>query len=249
LDSSIVVVPPAPPPVTPPLPFGQKFSVIVADPAWKFGNTKSRGAAEDHYRTMANSEIVFLPVHQIVADDAFLFMWVTDVHLLGTNIGYSPALEAIRRWGFEPKLTMPWIKTKADVREFTADDLGHVAPMGEDTTTQYVEIDSVIGNVKVQIGMGNYFRHSHELCIFATRGKAKSLVHNLPSVIFAARGQHSRKPDAPLIWAEKMMGHGPYLEMFARRDRPEWTSWGSEAPEVVPDHVDEDEIQFLERVG
>ncbi len=78
---------------------------------------------------------------------------------------------------------------------------------------------------KLQIGLGNYFRHAHELCLFATRGTAKARVHNLPSVFWAARSEHSRKPDVIHEWSEQL-SPGPYLELFARRGRPGWNSWG-----------------------
>ena len=50
-----------------------------------------------------------------------------------------------------------------------------------------------------------------------------------PSVITTNRmGTHSRKPD---VWGD-LIEHcceGPYLEMFARRNRLGWDTWGNEA--------------------
>lgn len=47
----------------------------------------------------------------------------------------------------------------------------------------------------------------------------------------AKRGEqrtgHSGKPDAFLDLVESM-SPGPYLELFARRERPGWTAWGNE---------------------
>ncbi len=82
---------------------------------------------------------------------------------------------------------------------------------------------------KLQMGMGNYIRHAHEICLFCVRGKAPALDHKQLSVFWAPRGQHSRKPDNVHEIAEKVSPR-PYLEMFARRNRPGWTSWGDEAP-------------------
>lgn len=82
---------------------------------------------------------------------------------------------------------------------------------------------------KLQIGLGNYFRHAHELVLFGTRGRFKALVHNLPTVFWAPRGKHSAKPEALQDMAEKI-APGPYLEMFARRQRPGWHTWGGEVP-------------------
>lgn len=84
---------------------------------------------------------------------------------------------------------------------------------------------------KLQIGLGNYFRHAHELCLFGVRGRAVGAVHNLPSVLFAPRGQHSSKPELLQDWVEKL-SPGPYLELFARRPRANWTVWGNQADTI-----------------
>lgn len=82
----------------------------------------------------------------------------------------------------------------------------------------------------LQIGLGNYFRHAHELCLFGVRGSAPARVHNLPTVFFAPRGRHSAKPPVLQDWAEEL-SPGPRLEMFARRARAGWATWGNEAPQ------------------
>lgn len=56
-----------------------------------------------------------------------------------------------------------------------------------------------------------------------------------PSVITTNRvgaGSHSRKPEVWLDLAETCCP-GPYLEMFARRQRLGWDTWGNEALEHV----------------
>lgn len=80
---------------------------------------------------------------------------------------------------------------------------------------------------KLQIGLGNYFRHAHEMCLFGVKGSTPAKVHNLPTVLFAPRTKHSRKPELLQDWAEQL-SPGPYLELFARRDCPGWTTWGNE---------------------
>jgi N6-adenosine-specific RNA methylase IME4 len=42
------------------------------------------------------------------------------------------------------------------------------------------------------------------------------------------RGKHSAKPEAFLDMVERV-SPGPYLEMFARRNRLGWDTWGNEA--------------------
>lgn len=79
-----------------------------------------------------------------------------------------------------------------------------------------------------QMGMGNYFRHAHEECLFATRNKQTALAHDELSVILAPRGDHSEKPEALQDKAERV-SPGPYIELFARRQRPGWYCWGNQA--------------------
>lgn len=79
----------------------------------------------------------------------------------------------------------------------------------------------------LQIGMGSYVRTAHEICLVAARGGATGLVRDVPSVLEAPRAEHSKKPDALLEIAERL-GPGPRVELFARRKRKGWRSWGNE---------------------
>ncbi len=81
----------------------------------------------------------------------------------------------------------------------------------------------------VQIGLGQYFRHAHELLLFGARGKAMvpEPVCRHSSVIIAERGKHSKKPES-VYDNITSASPGPYLEMFARNEREGWTSWGNE---------------------
>jgi MT-A70 len=45
--------------------------------------------------------------------------------------------------------------------------------------------------------------------------------------------EHSRKPDEVYERIERLV-EGPYLELYARRERPGWVSWGDELPFKVP---------------
>ena len=80
---------------------------------------------------------------------------------------------------------------------------------------------------KTSYGMGNYFRGQTEHVAFGIRGslalKVKSASTLLPTW---KRGQgHSSKPTEFLGFVEKC-SPGPYLEMFARSKRENWTAWG-----------------------
>ena len=79
-------------------------------------------------------------------------------------------------------------------------------------------------------GMGRTVRAEHEVCIVATRGKPRVRSHRIRSTFEAsvpARG-HSAKPEAFADLVESLCD-GPYVELFARRQRPGWTCLGNQA--------------------
>lgn len=81
-----------------------KFATFVADPPWQYGNTSTRGAAENHYPTMTIEELCALdvvPAH--AADQAHLYMWTTAGHL-------PEAFKVMEAWGFEYKTYLVWVK-------------------------------------------------------------------------------------------------------------------------------------------
>ena len=86
---------------------------------------------------------------------------------------------------------------------------------------------------KSRFGLGRYFRGQHELCLFATRGRgfgARTGANNVPSLIgqgLIRPTKHSVKP-IELYDLIESRSQGPYLELFARNTRPNWTSWGDE---------------------
>ena len=88
--------------------------------------------------------------------------------------------------------------------------------------------------VKPYMGLGQYFRGQHELLLFGTRGKRptepRTALRNIPSVVKAPKGEHSVKPEESYRLIEKR-SKGPYLELFGRRAREDWTIWGKEAPQ------------------
>lgn len=67
-----------------------------------------------------------------------------------------------------------------------------------------------------------------ELLLVAQRGVPGRLAFSRSAVIEAAVSRHSAKPEAFLDLVEQV-SPGPYLEMFARRQRLGWDTWGNEA--------------------
>ena len=82
-------------------------------------------------------------------------------------------------------------------------------------------------------GLGQYYRGKTEHCLFGIRGQLpyRTLADGKraqgTTLIMAPRGRHSEKPEDLQEMAERV-SHGPYLEMFARRQRPGWDTWGND---------------------
>lgn len=83
-----------------------KFSVVYADPPWRYGSATVTGSAESHYPTMSTEEICELPVRNHVTKNAALFLWATNPLL-------EDAVSVLESWGFNYKTNMAWVKDKA----------------------------------------------------------------------------------------------------------------------------------------
>jgi N6-adenosine-specific RNA methylase IME4 len=86
--------------------------------------------------------------------------------------------------------------------------------------------------VKPQMGIGNYWRNSHEILLLAVRGGLVGQDKSLMSWVECGRGKHSAKPDIIRGMVEKL-SPGPRLEMFGRRSIPGWTVFGNEILEML----------------
>ena len=81
--------------------------------------------------------------------------------------------------------------------------------------------------VKPQMGMGNYWRVSHEFMLFGIRGKCPFNSRSEMSWGEFERTIHSAKPEQIRHKIERV-SNGPFLEMFGRRQVAGWTVWGNQ---------------------
>ncbi len=96
-----------------------KYATIVADPPWRYRTTSQTRSATQrihpgvvhHYSTMSFEEIADLPVRDLAAGDAHLYLWATTPLLFGEDAtkGIGPA-EILRRWGFRYVTLLTWVK-------------------------------------------------------------------------------------------------------------------------------------------
>lgn len=112
-------------------------------------------------------------------------------------------LKVMEAWGFQYKSNLVWHKIRKDG--------------GSDGR-----------------GVGFYFRNVTELILFGTRGKnarTEPPGRSQVNMIQTRKREHSRKPDEQYALVEAC-SPGPYLEMFARGERPGWAVWGNQADET-----------------
>lgn len=109
-------------------------------------------------------------------------------------------LAVLKAWGFEYKSNIVWHKIRKDG--------------GSDGR-----------------GVGFYFRNVTELLLFGTRGKnarTLDLGRTQVNLIATRKREHSRKPDEQYDLIEGC-SPGPFLELFGRGMRKDWTVWGNQA--------------------
>lgn len=186
------------------------FGAILADPPWYFrartalqvNNWTSRRDAEKHYHVMELSDIAALPVKDLAAADAHLFLWTTGPYL-------RRAFEVIEAWGFRySAVAFTWVKLK---RRYDPMQLRYLPTADSD----------------LFVGLGLTTRKNAEFCLLGRRGNAHRNAKDVREIILAPVREHSRKPDDAACRIEQYCD-GPYLELFARQRRNNWTCWGNE---------------------
>jgi N6-adenosine-specific RNA methylase IME4 len=80
---------------------------------------------------------------------------------------------------------------------------------------------------KPQMGLGHYWRVSHELLLLGVKGECPFQEHDEKSWGVFERGRHSAKPEQVRLLIEKV-SPGPRLELFARDTAEGWVSWGNQ---------------------
>ena len=125
---------------------------------------------------------------------------VAHLYLWVPNALLPCGLSVLSAWGFEYKSNIIWHKLRKDG--------------GSDGR-----------------GVGFYFRNVTEILLFGVRGKnARTLSPGRRQVnyIGSRKREHSRKPDEQYGVIESC-SPSPYLELFSRGIRKNWTAWGNQA--------------------
>lgn len=113
-----------------PLPSGP-FTTIVADPPWRYRDKlrmgvkkdgtphKGHRGAESHYPCMSLDEIKSIPVSDIAADNAHLYLWTTNAFVVEAHaISYA--------WGFRVRTMITWVKPQMGMGHYFRGSTEHV---------------------------------------------------------------------------------------------------------------------------
>ena len=153
-----------------------RYGVIVADPPWQYQRTGVRGAAETQYPTMAVEEIRGLPIADLAADNAVLYLWATWPLL-------PEAMSVIDSWGFRFVTGFPWVKIEG---------------------TPQMDLFGAL-RVKPQFGVGWWIRGCSEAVLIARKGDVSPPGESFVGLLSDTM-QHSRKPENIYDLAERHPG-------------------------------------------
>jgi N6-adenosine-specific RNA methylase IME4 len=199
------------------------WGTIIADPPWPSGkggrsggNKSAFNRMEAHrYSTMTEKQLMDLAKRMALngtfARDAVMLLWATWMHL-------DMALNWMAMAGFNYASGFPWIKTVEHGKRSLL--------YSESFDPQVIVKDHLI------FGPGVWAQQCSELVLIGRRGTPFGS-RGVPrparkGVIVSPRLDHSEKPSDLHEWVENKNFPAPRLEMFARRKRPGWVSWGDQ---------------------
>jgi N6-adenosine-specific RNA methylase IME4 len=96
----------------------KKYKVLMIDPPWRHHQLGNYGAVH-HYDLMSTEEIKGMPIADLVAPDAAVFLWVTNSTM---KFGY----EILEHWGFEVKGILTWVKMRMGLGNYFRNATEHV---------------------------------------------------------------------------------------------------------------------------
>jgi len=152
------------------------------------------------YEKMPISKIISLPIERLADKDCYLFLWTT------CNM-QEEAYGVLNAWKFKWVQTITWCKNYGLGRPpYTATEQLLMARRGQPSRPHSSYSQTTLSN-----DSGVWLQEKRILNWFQTYDKPK----------------HSEKPQQSYDIIESL-SPGPYIELFARSKRDNWTSWGNQ---------------------
>lgn len=197
-----------------------KFQIILIDFPLNYNSrfaggevknkTKFGGGAEKHYKLMKDEDIIALKpyVDMVVDENCIMFLWVTCPKL-------PFCLSVIEKWGFQyATVSHTWIKTYKN---------GEICKNPGYYTASNMEPVFIATRGK------QYINKRGEICYKKIKPKfAEPFKKMISQVVVSPRLKHSQKPEKIQDDIELMYPGYNFLELFARRERKDWTCLGNE---------------------
>jgi len=179
---------------------GQNYSIILADPPWLYyGDANKDQAAGKHYNCMSVKELSALPVKDIAAKSAVLYMWTTGPKL-------EESITLMNNWGFHFRtVAHVWVKTNSAGRVIHAQG---VRPSFVKQNAEYI----LVGSTKKKGRTLSLLSESIPQIVLSQR----------------PLNMHSRKPDVFRTLIEQTFGDVKRVELFCRYPALGWDSWGNQ---------------------
>jgi len=195
-----------------------KYGTIVVDPPWEYSQWRSTTPAA--YSTMSLSEIAALPVRELGDGAAHLYCW-SVLPLM------AEAFDIVRGWGFKPATVLTWCKPGVGLGGGFRGNTEHLI-VARQVEGFYNPTCAICGGR--ERGARKCFCDEP---VWRVKGQpymaARPFSDVAPGSWYQApRSEHSAKPDLFLDLIERM-SPAPRVELFARRNRLGWDTWGNEA--------------------
>lgn len=116
------------------------YKTICADPPWRYVGSATKADASKRYSTMTPDDICAMPVAELAAESAHLWLWCTNALM---EVGYK----VVRSWGFSPLTIVTWCKPRPGIGHYLRNNTEHcilasrgapMTPERKPTSTWYV---------------------------------------------------------------------------------------------------------------
>lgn len=176
------------------------FDVVLADPPWAYTGQQDKWGAAAKFYQTHSMENLCKLPVPRILSPNGV------VFLWVTCPLHHLGIDLLRAWGLHPRgVAFVWVKTRKDGKPIGAQG---VRPSIVKPLTEMVLVGS-------RIAKGRPMKLSDE---------------SVEQTVFAPRQEHSRKPDEVLDRVERLYPNARRVELFARRTREGWTSWGDQVP-------------------
>lgn len=174
------------------------YDVILIDPPWSYYGSQAKWGAAAKFYPTMTDQ-------ELLDFDIQTYLKPKSVMFMwATSPRLDFAIELIKHWGLHYRgVAFVWVKTRKDGVPIGAQG---VRPSIVKPTTELVIAASTVA-----------------------KGRPLTIAdESIAQVVLAPKQEHSRKPDEVQERIEKLYPEAAKIELFARRTREGWDSWGNE---------------------